>query len=66
MRCNKINIIDDQVYSTQFGSHDNYSLSKMRFALMILKKEPPFDNFNFDSFIELFEIIKEILDLPLV
>ena len=64
--CNKINIIDDQVYSTQFGSHDNYALSKMRFALMILKKEPPFDNFNFDSFIELFEIIKEILDLPLV
>lgn len=64
--CNKINIIDDQVYSTQFGSHDNYALSKMRFALMLLKKEPPFDNFNFDSFIELFEIIKEILDLPLV
>lgn len=61
----KINIIDDQVYATQFDSHDNYALSKMKFALMILKKEPPFDNFNFDSFLELFTIINEILNLEL-
>ena len=61
----KINIIDDQVYATQFDSHDNYALSKMKFALMILKKKPPFDNFNFDSFLELFTIINEILNLEL-
>ena len=65
----KINIIDGTSGEriTHFDNADvNLALPKMEFAQRILNKEPPFDNFNFDSFIELFEIIKEILELPLV
>ena len=65
----KINIIDGTSGEriTRFDNADvNLALPKMEFAQRILNKEPPFDNFNFDSFIELFEIIKEILGLPLV
>lgn len=42
----------------------NYALPKSKFAKLILDKQAPFDNFNFDSFIALFEIIKEIINQP--
>ena len=62
---NKINIIDDEVFRAQHGAEDNLALSKMLFATNILNKEPPFDQMCFNSFLELFEIIKEIITLPL-
>lgn len=43
----------------------NIALSKMEFAKRILNKEEPFNSFNFCSFVKLFKVIKEIIDLPL-
>ena len=66
---NKINIIEgsqgERVLSSQHGCDDNLALSKMEFAKRVLRKEAPFDNFSFDSFLELFKIIDEIIKLPL-
>ena len=41
----------------------NYALSKMEFAKRVLAQEPPFDSFDFSSFIPLFEVIKDILEM---
>lgn len=40
----------------------NYALSKSKFAKMILDRQAPFDNFNFESFVSVFRIIKEIIN----
>lgn len=40
----------------------NYALPKSKFAEMILEKQAPFDNFNFENFVAIFEIIKEIIN----
>ena len=49
---------------TSFGEDNgtNYALPKSQFARMILEKQPPFDNFNFDCFLAVFEIIKSIIN----
>lgn len=39
----------------------NYALPKTTFANMILEGIAPFDNFNFDSFMEIFKVIKDII-----
>lgn len=38
----------------------NYALSKSKFAELVLNREPPFDHFNFESFVPIFSIIREI------
>ncbi len=43
----------------------NHLLSKMDFANKILKHELPFKNINFENFLEIFRIIKEISNQPL-
>lgn len=66
----KINIIEgsqgERVLQSQYGCNDNLALSKMQFAENILEGKFPFDNFNFDSFLGLFQIIDEIIKLPMV
>lgn len=42
-------------------THINLALSKSKFASLILANEPPFDNFNFENFIPIFETIKKII-----
>ena len=63
----KINIIEgsqgEKVLKFEPECNQNLALSKMEFANRILKREPPFDKFCFDSFLRLFEIISEILKL---
>lgn len=65
----RINIIEgsqgERVLSSKHGSEDNLALSKMEFAKRVYQYEPPFDNFCFDSFLELFRCISEIEKLPL-
>lgn len=65
----KISIIEgsqgERVISSSHGSEDNLALSKMAFASKILNEEQPFDQMCFDSFLELFQIIDEILKLPM-
>ncbi len=39
----------------------NYAIPKAKFAELILNRIKPFDNFNFENFIPLFEIIKKII-----
>lgn len=41
----------------------NYALSKMNFAKMVLNKQEPFEKMNFNGFIPLFEVIRDILEL---
>lgn len=43
----------------------NHLLSKMDFANKILKHEFPFEKINFENFLEIFRIIKEISNQPL-
>ena len=38
----------------------NLALSKMTFAKMILKSEPPFVNLDFSNFVQIFSILKDI------
>ena len=40
----------------------NYALPKSKFAKLILEKKAPFDNFNFESFLEIFKVIREIIN----
>lgn len=50
---------------TNFRDRDskvNLALPKSDFASLILSKQSPFDNFNFENFIPIFEIIKEIIN----
>lgn len=42
------------------NSEVNLALPKSKFASLILSKQSPFDKFNFENFIPIFEIIKEI------
>lgn len=61
---NKINIIEgsqgDRVHSfTNSESIDNYALSKMKFAKYV--SEHP-DEFDFSGFVEVFKVIKEIIE----
>ena len=62
---NSIAIIEgtcgDRVTSFANESNTNFALPKSIFAELILNKEPPFDSFNFDQFIKVFEIIKMII-----
>ena len=45
------------------NSNTNYALPKMDFAKKVLAKEKPFDRVNFDGFIPLFEVLKDILNI---
>lgn len=66
----KISIIDGndsaKVFSFDSTDTNNYALPKMEFAERILRKETPFNQMDFSSFKQLFLIIKEILEKPLV
>jgi len=61
----KINIIDgsekSRVKLKEKGSTTNVALSKMRFSELVLTKQAPYDSFNFNNFIPIFETIKAIL-----
>lgn len=56
-----IAIIDDKVTKMD-DANINCALSKSKFASFVLKKEAPFDNFNFDNFVEIFRILKDITE----
>jgi len=59
----KINIVDNNVYKKEKGSEENHALSKMNFAERVRGCEAPFDKFNFENFLPIFETIKDILEL---
>ncbi len=67
---NKIHIIDgndnNKVYDALSEKDTNYALSKMNFANKVLAKEAPFDQMDFSSFKDLFSVIREILNKPLL
>ena len=52
----------EKVTSISDNNGMNYALPKSKFAKMILEKQAPFDNFNFESFIPVFEIIRDIVN----
>lgn len=52
----------EKVTSISDNKGINYALPKSKFARMVLDKQAPFDRFNFESFIPLFEIIKRIIE----
>lgn len=62
---NKISIIEGssgEKVTDIFGDEEiNYALSKMKFAECILERKKGFENFDFSNFIDIFEIIKEIV-----
>lgn len=65
---NRISIIDGQskgrvVRTKAKEPRENIALSKMDFANNILNKKQGFDKFSFDNFIEIFKIIKQIIDI---
>lgn len=66
--CGKDNITiidgsnDATIIDFNNNSDINYALSKSKFADLILNKEPPFDHMNFDNFISIFKIIKDIIN----
>ena len=61
-----IKIIDGSdkkhVIKSDDKSNTNIALSKSKFASLILSKTAPFDHFNFDNFVPIFETIKHILE----
>lgn len=57
----KIDIIDDDVYKAEKGSTVNIALSKNDFAKHIAKRTIPFENIDFENFVPIFEIIRDIL-----
>lgn len=65
----KIKIIEgssgERVFFINDDNDINIALPKMIFATKIFEGAPEFKNIGFDSFIELFKIIEEILHLPL-
>ena len=65
----KINIIEgssgERVVQLSDSSGPNLALSKMEFATKIFEQKAPFDKFDFSSFLPLFKIVKEILNLPI-
>ena len=66
----KINIIDGcnnkPVCALRDETKTNLALPKMKFAEGILNKVPEFANINFDNFHLIFDVIKQILNEPLV
>lgn len=46
--------------------NDNRGLSKANFAKKILKREPPFDHFDFSNFVDIFKIVKDICNQEMV
>lgn len=44
------------------NSETNVALSKMTFAKMILDENPPFESIDFNNFLEIFKILKDILN----
>lgn len=65
---NRISIIDGQskgrvVRIKDKEPRENIALSKMDFANNILNKKQGFDKFSFCNFIEIFKIIKQIIDI---
>lgn len=53
----------DRKKVTKVGIKDvNYALQKVEFAERVLSGQVPFDNMNFDSFIPIFERIRDILN----
>lgn len=44
------------------GARQNYALPKSKFADLVLNKIPPFNQFDFTNFIEIFKIIKIIIE----
>lgn len=63
----KINIIDgsndDRVTSIDNEANTNYALTKSKFASLVLNRTEPFDKFNFDNFVPLFERIQSINEI---
>lgn len=63
----KIAIIEgstkDRVTGLTSDEDKNFALSKMTFANKILNNEEPFNQFDFFNFINVFHIIKEIVEL---
>ena len=53
----------EKVTSINNNDGTNYALPKAKFAKMILNKEAPFDKLNFESFILVFEVIKQIINI---
>ena len=66
----KINIIDGSngkpVYDINDPNQTNLALPKMKFADGILKRLPEFANIDFKNFHLIFDIIKQILDQPII
>ena len=57
----KIDIIDDDVYKAEKGNTINIALPKKDFAERIACQNSPFEDVDFESFVPIFEIIREIL-----
>lgn len=60
---NSISIIEGSTgerVTTLENGEKNIALSKMTFANMILDKKPPFEDVNFNNFLEIFKIIRDI------
>lgn len=55
-------IIDTEIFELTGNDDKNLCLSKNRFADFILQKHEPFTNIDFSAFIEIFNIIQEILE----
>ena len=54
-------IVDKQVYLLSGNEKKSVALSKMNFALNIIKKIPPFDTPDFSNFSVVFDVVREIL-----
>ena len=52
----------EKVTSISNNNGTNYALPKSLFAKLIMDKQAPFDDFGFESFIAVFEIIKDIIN----
>lgn len=63
----RINIIDgssgERVTSIKNENGINYALSKSSFANLVLQGKEPFNNFNFDNFVPIFETIQIINEM---
>ena len=53
---------DERVTRISDNRGINYAFPKSKFAEMVLQKQPPFNNFNFESFVNIFRIIKDIIN----
>lgn len=67
----KIKIIGGDEKTRVYSINDdegkvNYALPKMDFATGVLEKKKEFESINYDNFHLIFDIIKQILDVPMV